>query len=367
MQPPLRILHLTHASDAGGLSRYILDLSLACRARGLDVAVAGDRGAWHDRFEAAGLPYHVVPLNRGVVGFLAAARSLRRRLAEQPVDVLHSHYRRATLLGRRLQAGKAPPLLYTLHLSHISLAGPRRWLTDFGDHTHAASEDARRWLLDAGRVPPGRISLIPHGLDPSRFTPATPGQRAEARKALNVPPDARLGVYVGRLDYPKNEHWLLDVAQAARGKVPNLHLLLVGEGPNHARLAKQVLDRGLDKSVRLTGPLDVSGVYHAADALLLPSLREGFSYVCCEAMAAGVPCLRTRTSGTAEMIVENVTGRSTPIDHDAFVAAAVEFLADEPALRRMGHAAADHVRAHLTFDRQVAETVALYETLAGRR
>ena len=42
-------------------------------------------------------------------------------------------------------------------------------------------------------------------------------------------------------------------------------------------------------------------------------------------MGVGVPVLRTRTSGTSELIVENVAGRSTPIEHDAFVAAAIEF------------------------------------------
>jgi glycosyltransferase involved in cell wall biosynthesis len=75
---------------------------------------------------------------------------------------------------------------------------------------------------------------------------------------------------------------------------------------------------------------------------------------------------RTGTAGTAELIVEGVTGRSTPIERDAFIAAAVEFLTDQATLRRMGIAAARHVRERFTFERQLQDTLALYRRLAGR-
>jgi glycosyltransferase involved in cell wall biosynthesis len=64
------------------------------------------------------------------------------------------------------------------------------------------------------------------------------------------------------------------------------------------------------------------------------------------------------------MIVENVTGRSVPIDHDAFISAAIEFLSDELSLVRMGKAAAEHIRNNFTFDRQIEHTIALYRRLA---
>jgi glycosyltransferase involved in cell wall biosynthesis len=82
-------------------------------------------------------------------------------------------------------------------------------------------------------------------------------------------------------------------------------------------------------------------------------------------MAVGLPVLRTRTAGTAEFIIENVTGRSVAIDHDAFLDAAVEFLSlPTSELRRMGAAASEHVRARYSFDRQLEQTLALYRRLA---
>jgi len=120
----------------------------------------------------------------------------------------------------------------------------------------------------------------------------------------------------------------------------------------------------LSDRVRLTGHQDPLPYYRAADAILLPSIREGFSLVCAEAMATGVPALRTRTSGTHELIQEGVTGRSTPIDHDAFVSAAVEFLKDGAALRQMGAAASRHVRETFTFEQQLSRTIDLYRSIS---
>src|SRR6202044_2332351 len=90
----------------------------------------------------------------------------------------------------------------------------------------------------------------------------------------------------------------------------------------------------VEDRVRILGPREPLPLLHAADALLLASAREGFSYACAEAMCAGVPVLRTRTSGTKELIVEGVTGRSVEIDRATFVREAMEFLSDRDGLRR---------------------------------
>jgi hypothetical protein len=63
------------------------------------------------------------------------------------------------------------------------------------------------------------------------------------------------------------------------------------------------------------------------------------------------------------MVVEQVTGRSTPIDRRAFVSAAVAFLSDREPLAVMGARAARHVGEHLTFHRQLHDTLALYRSL----
>jgi glycosyltransferase involved in cell wall biosynthesis len=360
---PLRILHLTGSSEPGGLSRYLHDLCQAMQNAGHQVAIAGGRGPGHDLFASAPWPWIDAPLNGGPIALLRAAKILRKYLAEHPVDILHAHYRKATLVARRLQKSSGTPVLYTLHSSHLSLSGAWRWLSDFGDYTQAASSDARKWLIEQAHVPAEQITLISHGIDAVRFPIVNPQSRQAARTTLNLAGNDLVALYVGRLDHLKNEEWMLDLAAASRGALPNLRVLLAGDGPHESDLRRRIERENLAGRVRLLGHRDPLPLYHAADALLLPSQREGFSLVCAEAMCAGIPVLRTRTSGTADLIVEGVTGRSTEIDHDAFVSGAIEFLSNPAGLAEMGANAARHIRGNFTFARQLEQTIALYRRI----
>jgi glycosyltransferase involved in cell wall biosynthesis len=361
MSQRLRILHLTAGSDAGGVSRYIFDLCSAMYASGHDVYVAGERGAWHGMFEKAPFPWLEVPLKGSPFALNRAAETLRDFLRDRGIDVLHTHYRRATLAARKLQSMHGvPPVLYTVHLSDISLAWPLRRFSDFGDHTHVASAQARRWTIETAQVEPDRVSIIPHGIHVERFPQRTDAEFLAARKALGPRPGDLVAAYVGRLDDPKNVDWLLDIAASSRRALPDLRIVITGDGPHERSLRKRVARDELEHRVLLIGERDPLPIYQMADALLLPSEREGFSYACAEAMSVGVPVLRTRTAGTEELIVENETGRSTAIDHDAFVSTAIDFLGDHEALHHMGANAARHIREHFTFEQQLARTIELY-------
>lgn len=365
---PLRVLHIVDSLCRGGIAGYIVELGRAMKIAGQEVIIAGADSAWRGMCKRASLDTVETPVSGGVLSLIGAARRLERGLAEWRPDVIHTHYRRATIVGRLLQrrlakSGRRPPLLYTLHLSDLAMGFPRRMLSDFGDHVHVASADACQWMVDTARYPADRITLIPHGIQVERFPVADESARVMARREFDLGETATVAAYVGRLDYPKNVDWLLDLA----GRMPSLQLLIAGDGPDRPVLESAIANRGLGGRVRLLGERDPQSVYAAADVLLLPSLREGFSYVCGEAMSCGTPVLRTRTAGTTELIVEDVTGRSCAIEHEAFVSAAMAMLSlPRERLRQMGQAAAEHVRAHLRFEDQVKQTIELYERLCGR-
>jgi glycosyltransferase involved in cell wall biosynthesis len=360
---PLRILHLTFASDVDGLSRYIFDLGFAMHALGHQFAVAGHRGSWHWLFESAPFPWIDVSFRAGPIGMNRTVAVLSQYLQEHPVDILHSHYRRCTQTARRIQHQFPVPILYTPHLYDTEPKWWRRDFTDFGDHSHVTSDDSRQWLIRHGTVPQELISMIPHGIDQKRFPAADADTKAAAKTAMGIQLTDLVAAYVGRLGDPKNEGWMLDLATASRQRLPNLKILMVGEGPHEKRLRRRVRTEKLQDRVVLLGHRDPKVIYHAADALLLPSDREGFSLVCAEAMSTGIPVLRTRTAGANELIVENATGKSVPIDHDAFIAGSIEFLSDPVALKRMGRLAAIHIKEHFTFERQLNDTIDMYRSL----
>ena len=360
-------MHLTLGADAGGLSRYLIDAAQAARAAGHAVMAAGDDGAWQSAFDAASFPYHRVPLKGGLLDFRRSVRLLTPVVEMFRPDVIHAHYRRAALLGRRLQrlVSPRPPVLYTLHLSHLNVGGWRRLFRDFGDHTHAASADAVAWLVKTAGVPRGRVTLIPHGVDVTRFARRSAADKAAARAALDLPQHVPVAAFVGRFDDPKNEPWCLDALQHPAAP-PDAHLVYAGEGPREAELRHRIAAAGLAGRVTLLGHADPLPVYQAADLLLLPSGREGFSLVCAEAMSVGVPHVRTLTSGATELTVEGETGFAVPIKRDVFAETAAKALAlPRHRLDAMGDAAAARIRAHFTFDEQIARTLALYSRLAA--
>lgn len=357
------VLHLTLASDAGGLSRYIIDVGLELQKAGWRVVVAGDRGVWHDKFLDSGLPYVYIPLKRGFSGFRESASVLRKWQAENgPIHILHTHYRRATKLARKLQRGGAPPILYTLHLSHLNVSGWRRFFSDFGDHTHIASEDARHWLTHDARVNTSKVHCIPHGIAIEKWPVTTASARSAARRALGLSDDDTVALFVGRLDEQKQPAWFVEAGLAISQSNPRTRFLLAGEGPDRSALESQI---GSHQShIRLLGERDPLQAYQAADLLVSSSWREGFGYAPAEALCTGLPVLRTRTSGTHETIIENVTGRSVPIEKAAFTRALDEMLQNREALRAMSSACAAHAREHLRFDGQIHRTLALYRSIA---
>jgi len=340
-------LHLTSGSDAGGISRYLLDLCPALQERGHEVTIAGERGVWHDAFEQAGISWIDVPTKGGYFDLRRCPRVLRGYCC----DVVHAHYRRAALVGRMLRR----PLLFTLHLTGIPMSPWHRIMTDFGDLTHVPSAAAQRWLVDEAHLNKNRIAVIAHGPDPRKFSPASKKDQLAARQQLDINDDVTVAVYVGRFDEPKNEQWIVDIAK----RCPEVTFVMIGQGPREQALRDCIQ---ID-NIKLLPYGDPLNVYQACDALLLPSSLEGFSLVCAEAMSVGRAVLRTNTAGTEEMIIENRTGRSTAIDHDVYVDAAVKFLANREELKLMGTAAADHVREHLSFDRQIEQTIALYRKM----
>jgi glycosyltransferase involved in cell wall biosynthesis len=358
---PLRVLHLVPASVAEGVKRYVFDLCFAMTSRGHVVTVAGEVGSWKWLFDAAPFPWVQVRFGRGFFGSRKAPRALLDWAGRNDFDLLHVHDRTCISGARELQKQREIPLLLTLH--QTDLRGNKPAGSDFGDHTHVASKEARDWLVNVARVPQRLISVLPHGVDARRFPFAGGDTKAVAKQALGLGASDLVAAYVGRMDSGKNESWMLDLAASSREKLPNLKVVMVGEGPREAMLRRRVLRQKLGDRVVLLGRRDPLPIYHAADALLLPSQREGFSLVCAEAMSTGIPVLRTRTAGTDALVVENATGRSVPIDHDAFIATAIDFLADRDGLKRMGRLAALHVQEHFTVERQLRDTIDMYRSL----
>jgi glycosyltransferase involved in cell wall biosynthesis len=187
-------------------------------------------------------------------------------------------------------------------------------------------------------VPRARVHRVANGVDATVFYPR---DRAEARARLAIPSDARLVLYVGRLEPQKGIDDLLQAYDAVRARVPRAMLTLIGDGVSAHDVRTRVARHG--SSVRLLGPLPQAQVAEwmgACDVLALPSWAEGTPNVVLEALASGRPVVATRVGGVPDVLRDDRAGLLVPArDAGALTNALVHALLvtwDEDAVHACG-------------------------------
>ncbi len=168
---------------------------------------------------------------------------------------------------------------------------------------------------------PARITVLRNGVDLVKFQPQ---DRAAARAALGL--DGMTLLSVGGLNDRKGHHRVI----AALPLLPEWRLLIVGDGPDRAKLLALAQSMGVAGRVRLVGPVPHAALpqyYTAADALVLASSREGWANVLLESMACGTPVVASPIPGNPEVVQDYAAGVIMPKNSAAGIAAGVQFLA----------------------------------------
>jgi glycosyltransferase involved in cell wall biosynthesis len=204
-------------------------------------------------------------------------------------------------------------------------------------------------------VSASRVVHIPNPIDLHRFFP---GDREEARRRLGLPAGAFIAGTVSRLVPGKAVGDLLD----AVARCPEVQLLVVGDGPDRSALEARA--RPLSGRVRFLGARDdVPEVLRALDLFVLASRWEGEPVALLEAMATGLPCIATATTGARELLEEGKAGHLVPAGDVAALAGAMAAAASSASERaRMGRAALDRVQGRRASTAAQA-VLALYERL----
>lgn len=161
----------------------------------------------------------------------------------------------------------------------------------------ALRDEVLRMGVDAGKV----VSLR-NGVDLQLFQPV---ERAAVRAKLGLSRFTLLAV--GHLVPVKAQ----ELAIGALALLPDVELLIAGNGPNRAMLEQLAQDQGVAERVRFLGALPQTSLrdyYGAADALVLPSEREGWANVLLESMACGTPVIASRVWGTPEVVAAPEAG-----------------------------------------------------------
>lgn len=307
-----------------------------------------------------------------------ALTRLLRLVRRHRIDLLHAHGQDASILAAAATLLRPMLLVVTRHVldepaatlrergrAHLTTVALRR-----ADAVVAVSGAVADTLVASGSARRERIRVIPNGIDLCRFdTGSLDRSRADARRSLSVDERTPVVLVPAVLREGKGHDHLLRALPDLREAVPGVQVLFAGDGEREEELRRQVVDRGLQGSVRFLGFRgDIPELMAAADVVALPSLAEALPTVLLEAAAAGRPVVATRVGGTPEVVEDGRTGVLVPPnDASALCRALVDVLLDPERARTYGRAARSLASARFGVGFQAERTVELWRGLVARR
>lgn len=307
---------------------------------------------------------------------------LRSRVEALKLDVIHTHTPfMLGLLGLGLGRRLGIPVVSTNHTQyaeyvHYFPLAPRRVSRAFViglmrryysacDSIVVPSKAMAEMLRSHGVSVPIHVVATGNSLDVTR----DPAFRETIRREYNLPLDAMVLIYVGRLAREKNLSLLLDAFNRLSAIHQELRLILVGGGPYRAWLKRRVKQRGLADKVVFTGLVPrerVGQMYCVGDIFVFPSTTESQGLVLCEALKAGLPCVAVRAGGSPEMLREGEDSLLTEDDVDDFTAKIQRLLEDKALREHLSAGAIENSSRFCTNDMAV-RMIDVYESVCRRQ
>ena len=374
LEAAARILFVTTTSDFGGAELLLKEIVLRLDRTRFAPSVLSltPLGRVGREIEAAGVPSRSLGLSEGakLTELPGASRAIASMIREQRIQLVHAQLYRANVLSclaSRLVRPR-PRVVFSQHSLYAMTGKKAEWMArrtaPLADRIVAVSPEVEAYVKVAMGARADRIAMIPNGVDGQRFRP---GRDEALRLALGFT-DAEFVVgCVGRLSPEKGVDRLLEAVAALAPTLPNLRVMVVGDGPMRAALEAQVAAASLERSVSFLGARrDVADLYRAMDLFALPSRREASPLALLEAMASERPIVATRVGG-----VEGVAGETavvvSPDSSEALADAILRLATDSPGRERLAASARERFEAEFSIERTVSRHESLYAELLDPR
>jgi glycosyltransferase involved in cell wall biosynthesis len=287
---------------------------------------------------------------------------LRRVIRRERVAIVHAQSGHTMALATLASAGTRAKIVFARRVSTpLRTNRPTRWKYARAHRLISVSRAGVDGLLRVG-VKPDRVRVIPSGVPLSQLAaPATP----ELLASLGVPAGAPLAVFVASLSGAKDPSTFVRAIQVARRTVPELHALVVGDGPLREPLAGEISALGLDDFVHLVGfRTDAESMEAAASVVALTSKSlEGTPGVLLDALALGKPIVATDVGGVTEVIEHDISGLIVPIGDANALGAAIARVMRDPALAARLSAGARARAPMFSIENTVSRTLEVYREL----
>ena len=353
----MKVVHLHRIRGIGGSERHLLTLLPALAVHGVEPVFLGlddPAGDLEPFYGELGVESVRLACPRDLDPGLALR--IRRELRRLRPDVVHTHLVHGDVYGA-LGAGGAA-LVSTKHNDDRFRLGPFRYaeraLARRAARVIAITEALRRFCVDRVGLPAGKVEVVHYGLDglPEPWGPGID---------VPLPEGARVLLCVARLAEQKGVDVAVRALPALREREPRAVLVVLGEGPERARLGGE--------GVYLPGRVgDVAAWYQRAELLVHSARWEGFGLALLEAMLAGKAVVATEVSAAPEVVAAGETGLLVPPDDPAALADAVlELLGDPARAEAMDAAGLARARSEFSVAKMAERTAAVYAAASAAR
>ena len=307
-------------------------------------------------------------------------------------DLIHSHYWLSGLVADRLRDAWQVPIVHMFHtLGHMknqiaqsdrerasadSLAGEYQ-VMKLADKLIAATPAEESQLIELYDAEPGKIAIIPPGVDLERFQPIA---KDVAKKRVGIPCGDTNILFAGRIEPLKGIDTMLRAMALIQERRPevlhNACMAIIGGDPwaddlddEMARLQQLRADLDIHDLVTFLGAKDqdlLPNYYAAAEMVVMPSHYESFGMVALEAMAMGTPVIASEVGGLAHLVKHGMTGYHVPSrDPEALAARIYELLSNQDCRQILGLQARDYAKQY-AWPNIVDRMLTVYEEALAR-
>jgi glycosyltransferase involved in cell wall biosynthesis len=297
---------------------------------------------------------------------LSTAWKLSKILKEWEIDVLHAHHFEQMIVGwmatrlnpkTRLVVGRHYSDSIYRNVNKFKRNGLlklEKWINNAAARIIVPSDMIANILTERQGVDPEKVDVVYYGFVPQKYTAVGESDITAKRTELGME-----GRYVvanfSRLHEEKGHRYLIEAVSIAKSKLPDLLVLIVGEGPERTKIESQIERLGLGDTVKLLGwRTDAMAIMSSVDAVVQSTLQEAFSQVMCEAMWLAKPLLMTDVSGARDIIEDGWNGMIVPMADPKSLGEGMIRLARDPELRStLGRNGRSRVAEKLTIDKTI--------------
>ena len=350
---PMKVLHLRASTEVAGAEHVLLDICNRLQGEGTAFEVClfafeGKETPFANEVAANHIPLHFIRMQYPPF-YLGEIYRLIKLFRKQSISVLHCHGARADVIGGIAAKLCGIPAVSTVH--GFTAYSPKMRFYEWLD-IKALRFFIRAILAVSDKL---RLKLLGHGISSEKILVLRNIPRLRFR-----PPDVnlasrngslRLG-FVGRLSPEKGLAFLVDAFGKLRTD-QDIHLNIIGEGPEKANIRTKVKSLGLEDRVTFHGYVpDPETIYSMIDLLILPSLTEGIPLTLLEGMSFGLPIIASDVGGIPEIVENNRSGLLVKAGSVDDLTEKMNLLIKDPDMRmRLGNGARERISSICDFDK----------------